>query len=43
MAKYRERMKLWKDMPLGLHWDARIYNTFPLPILMYVAQLESPS
>ena len=43
MAKYRERIKLWKDMPLGLHWDARIYNTFLLPILMYVAQLESPS
>ena len=33
---------MWQDMPLGLHWDAKIYNTFVLPVLGYVAQLEEP-
>ena len=40
--KYTERLDLWKDQPLGLHWDARVYNTFILPVLTYVAQLEEP-
>ncbi|CAK0857870.1 unnamed protein product [Prorocentrum cordatum] len=30
------------DQPLGLHWNARVYNTFAVPILGYVAQLETP-
>ena len=33
---------MWKDQPLGLFWDARVYNTFALPTLTYVAQLETP-
>ena len=40
--KFQERIKLWKDMPLGLYWDARIYNMFMIPTLGYVAQLEQP-
>ena len=33
---------MWQDQPLGLFWDARIYNTFALPVLGYVCQLEAP-
>ncbi|CAK0851209.1 unnamed protein product [Prorocentrum cordatum] len=33
---------LWRDAPLGLHWQARVYNAFILPTLLYVAQLEWP-
>ena len=40
--KYISRLNMWKDQPLGLFWDARVYNTFVLPILTYVAQLETP-
>ena len=40
--KYQERINMWKDQPLGLFWDARVYNTFALPTLTYVAQLETP-
>ena len=42
MKKYRDRIRMWKDAPLGLHWDARVYNTFILPVLGYIAQLENP-
>ena len=42
IKKFRERVNMWKDQPLGLFWDARIFNTFALPILTYVAQLEAP-
>jgi len=42
MKKYHERIGMWQDMPLGLHWDARVYNIFVLPVLGYVAQLEEP-
>ncbi len=40
--KYLQRIEFWKDQPLGLFWGARVYNTFALPDLGYVAQLESP-
>ena len=33
---------MWQDQPLGLYWDTRIYNTFAIPVLGYVAQLEAP-
>ena len=26
---------------MGLYWDARIYNTFAVPVLGYVGQLET--
>ena len=35
-------IKLWEDIPLGLYWDASIYNMFMIPTLGYVAQLEQP-
>ena len=28
--------------PLGLFWDAKVYNMFLLPTLGYIAQLERP-
>ena len=40
--KFCERLKLWSSMPLGLNWDAKIYNMFLIPTLGYVAQIESP-
>ena len=40
--KIGERVEAWSHMPLGLFWDARIYNMFMLPTLGYVAQLEPP-
>ena len=42
MKKYLERVTMWQDMPLGLHWHARVYNTFALSVLGYIAQLEEP-
>jgi hypothetical protein len=40
--KFCDRLSLWGKMPLGLNWDARIYNMFLIPTLGYIAQLESP-
>ena len=40
--KLRKRMDLWQDIPAGLFWNCRIYNTFLLPIPVFVAQLEKP-
>ena len=42
MKKFRERVGMWKDQPLGLFWDARVYNMFAISTLTYVAQLEDP-
>ena len=28
------------DMPLGLYWDIRVFNTFAITVLGYVASLE---
>jgi len=42
MNKFRERVKMWAGQPLGLYWNTRVFNTFCLPVLSYVAQLESP-
>ena len=33
---------MWTGQPLGLYWNTRVFNTFCLPVLSYVAQLESP-
>ena len=40
--KFSEKVWKWKDMPLGLFWDAKIHNSFLLPTLGYIAQLETP-
>jgi hypothetical protein len=42
MRKFRERVGMWRNLPLGLFWDTRVCNTFCLPVLTYVAQLETP-
>ena len=42
LEKFKERVSMWKDQPLGLFWDARIFNTFAILILSFVAQLEDP-
>ena len=42
LEKFKERVSMWKDQPLGLFWDARISNTFAIPVLSFVAQLEDP-
>ena len=40
--KYLSRFGMWQDMPLGLHWDIRVYNTFAITVMGYVATLEVP-
>ncbi len=40
--KYCSRVGIWQDQPLGLYWDTRVYNTFAIPTLGYICQLESP-
>ena len=41
-SKFRSRVELWSDQPLGLQYDALVYNTFAMSVLGYVAQLEVP-
>ena len=33
---------MWQDKPLGLHFQASIYNALALSTLSYVSQLENP-
>ena len=33
---------MWQDQAIGLHWQARVHNTFILPTLLFIAQLEAP-
>ncbi len=40
MQKFKERINVWQNKGVGLGWSARAYNTFILPVLSYVAQLE---
>jgi hypothetical protein len=40
--KYRERVAIWENQPLGLQCNALVYNTFAMSVLGYLAQLESP-
>ena len=42
MEKLKERVSMWKDQPLGLFWGARVFNTFVVRILSFVAPLEDP-
>ena len=42
VEKLRKRIELWQDMPAGLFWNCRIYNTFLFPVLLFIAQLEPP-
>ena len=41
-AKFMARVRLWENQPLGLQYDALVYNTFAIPVLGYIAQLETP-
>ena len=40
LAKYRARTNLWKNQRLGLHYTVHSYNSFILPTLSFVWQLE---
>ena len=42
LAKFRSRVNMWQDQAIGLHWQARVYNTFIIPTLLFIAQLEKP-
>ena len=41
-TKYIERAADWKGLPLGLQYDALVYNTFSISVLSYVCHLEYP-
>ena len=41
-TKYTNRLQEWPWSTLGLHLTIRIYNTFILPTLLFVAQLSHP-
>ena len=41
-AKFMERVYLWRQLHLGLQFDAMVYNTFGMSTLAYICQLESP-
>ena len=40
--KFKTRIGMWQDQPLGLFWDIGVHNTFAISVLSYVAMLESP-
>ena len=40
--KFLNRVNAWADLPLGLYWDIRTFNTFAITVLGYVASLEEP-
>ena len=42
LRKFSARATLWGSQALGLHYGARAYNTFALPVLSFVFQLEDP-
>ena len=41
-AKYKERLGDWAWSEMGLNKAISTYNTYVLPVLLFVAQLESP-
>ena len=43
LNKYKDRLKDWPWKTIGAHLSLRIYNTFILPVLLFVAQLLPPS
>ena len=42
LQKAWERVLAWEWGPLGLQYSARVWNTFILPVLTFVAQVEQP-
>ena len=42
LDKFKARIHMWQDIPCGLHWQTRLHNTFILPTLLFIAQLEKP-
>ena len=40
--KFGQRACLWGSQKLGLQYAARTYNTFAVPVLSYISQLEQP-
>ncbi len=40
--KFQERVDMWRDRDIGMSWTTRAHNTFALPVLTYVAQLDTP-
>ena len=42
LRKFRERVALWPWADIGLFYATQVWNTFVLPVLLFVAQLESP-
>ena len=42
MAEFRNRIAMWQDQAIELHWQAGVHNTFILPTLLFIAQLEAP-
>ena len=41
-VKFTARAHMWSGLPLGLQYDALVYNVFGISVLSYVSQLESP-
>ena len=42
LRKFVERVRSWDWARLGLHGAATVYNMLAVPVLMFVAQLETP-
>ena len=42
VAKFLQRVTDWCGLPLGLQYDALVYNTFGISVLSDVSQLEAP-
>ena len=40
LAKFAARVKIWEGTKYGLFWNSLYYNTFVVPTLEFVAQLE---
>ena len=41
-AKYTQRLSEWPWAEIGLYLSMRVYNTFILPTLLFIAQLLHP-
>ena len=41
-AKFKTRVAMWSNEPLGLHYATLVYNVFAMTTLGYICQLENP-
>ena len=41
LAKFKSRVNMWQDQAIGLHWQARVYNTFILPTFLFIASWKN--